>query len=446
MGLAAVTTAVVARLLGATNYGYYTGAMAIVLLALSFEELGFSIVLTREMAQHREDRGNLMRSTVQAQLTWSAVIAIAVAALGLAAGVRPRGDVLIVMAPAIFVSGLSPVRQVFLVTFRVGRLFVVDVLSAIFQTAAMLTVALLGLGLVAIAGASALATCINQLAAARLGWNMVDRAPGTRAQRRRIVRLSVPLGVASVIASVYFTIDLVILNWLVPAADLGHYAAAVKLLTVVVTIPGFIMQAGIPMLATAVGDRGRLSDAAGRLAHWIAATALPLCVGLAVFAKPAIEIAFGHAFLAAVPLLRILMLAGTIALASNVLGIVLSVLAIVRPQLIFNVITLIVNVVGNILLVPRFGVVASAWLTAACEAIVVTYALVTLRNRVYLLKLISPSVPSLFAIACAAGFGLALGGHPVVGIPASGALFVALMVGLRAWPSDLVPSRYRRRP
>ena len=310
MGLAAVTAAVVARVLGATDYGYYAGGMAAFQLALAFNELGFGLVLTREMAQHPTNRGHLLRSTLQVQLAWSFVIAAVLATIGLVTGVRPRGEVMLVMAPAVLLSGFGPVRQVFVVTFQIGRLFIVDMVCSLLQAGAMLTVALLKLGLVAVAAASAAAMCINQLVGSWLGWKLVDRAPATRAQRRRLTRLAVPLGVASVIASLYFTIDQVILTWLVPAVDLGHYAAAVKLLTVVVTIPGFIMQAGIPALAKSVADREELSAVVGRLTHWIAATALPLCVGLLVFAHVAIEVAFGHAFLAAVPLLRVLMLAG----------------------------------------------------------------------------------------------------------------------------------------
>jgi O-antigen/teichoic acid export membrane protein len=443
MGLAALTTAVIARVLGATSFGYYAGGMAAFQLALAFTDLGFSTVLTREMAKDPENRGNLTRSTLHMQLAWSALVAMVLAGVGLATGVRPRGDVMLVMAPAVLLSGLTSVRQVFLITFNIGRLFIVDIFSTILQTAAMLTVALLKYGIVAIAGASAAAIAVNQLAGGWMGRRLVDDGAATGAQRRRIIRLALPLGIASVIASLYFTIDLVILTWLVPAADLGHYAAAVKLLTVVVTVPGFIMQTGIPMLARASASRDEVTEVAGRLAHWIAATALPLCVGLAVFAHPIVQIVFGSAFLASAPLLRILMVAGTLALVSNVLGIVMSSLSIVRPQLIFNLATLAVNVVGNILLVPRYGVAASAWLTAACEAIVVSYGIVALRKRVHLMRLVAPSTRALLAAFAAGAVGIALSGRPLVGVPVSVGVFVTLIVALGAWPEDLTLSTFR---
>jgi O-antigen/teichoic acid export membrane protein len=444
MGLAAVTVAVVARVLGSTNYGYYAGGMAVFQLALAFTDLGFSLVATREMARHPDRRGVLLRSTVQVQLAWSTVVAAALVVIGLLTGARPRGEVILVMAPVVLLSGLASFRQIFLVLYMVGRLFVLDTVTAVVQSVAMVAVALLRYGLVAIAGACAATTCANAFAVTWMGRNLVDRAPGTQAQRRRIVRLAVPLGIASVIASLYFTIDQVLLTWLVPAAQLGYYAAAVKLLTVVVTVPGFIMQAGIPALARAHRDRAEVSDVAGRLAHWIAATAFPLCVGLLVFAGPVVRVVFGPAFAASAPLLRILMLAGTLSLMANVLGIVLSSLSIVRPQLIFNLATLVVNVVGNLLLVPRYGVSASAWLTAACEAIVVSYGIVALRRHVYLRRLIAPSSRSLVAAALAGAVGVALGANPLLAVPVAIAIFVSLVLGLRSWPQDLVPGSMRR--
>ena len=444
MGLAAVTTAVVARMLGSTNYGYYAGGMAAFGLALAFTDVGFGIVVTREAAKHPGERGELLRSTVQVQFAWSAVVAAILAGVGIVTGLGPRGEVMIVMAPALVFSGLASFRQIFLVTYKVGRLFVLDTVCAVLQSAGMIAVAVLKYGLVAIAGASALGISVNQAAGAWMGRRLIDRAAGSRVRRRQIVRLSVPLGIASIIASLYFTVDQVILTWLVPAADLGHYAAAVKLLTVVVTIPGFIMQAGIPALARASGSRSDVSEVAGRLAHWIAATAFPLCVGLAVFARPVVELAFGHGFLAAASLLRVLMLAGTLSLMANVLGIVMSALSIVRPQLYFNLATLAVNVAGNLILVPRYGVAASAWLTAACEAIVVTYAIVALRGHVYLRRFAAPSGRSLLAAMVAGLAGLCLVGKPLPAALISIAVFVALVISLRSWPPELTPAGLRR--
>jgi O-antigen/teichoic acid export membrane protein len=444
MGAGAVTTAVVARILGPTPYGYYVGGLAAFQLALAVCDIGFSLVASREMAQSPEGRADLLRSIVRVSFAWSCVVALGLVVVAFATGVGSRGEVMLALAPGVLMAGLSPARQIFYVTFDMGKLLVVDVVSSFVQAGAMIAVALLNLGIVAIALAACSMYCAVPLVCLWLAKQTVGAGRSTPALRRSLLRMAVPLGIASLIASLYFTIDQVILTWIVSPAQLAHYAAAVKLLTLTVTIPGFIMQAGLPTLARAKTDYDRLSDVTGRLTHWIAATAFPLCVGLLVFAKPAVNIVFGHEFLAAATLLRVLMVAGILSLASNVCGIVLSALAIVRPQLIFNLITLCVNVIGNIVLVPRYGVIASAWLTVGCELIIVSYGVVTLRNRVSLPKVIAPSMTMFIATAAAAALGIALHGSPAIGAPLAIAVFAALVVFLGAWPDDLLPARLRR--
>jgi len=46
-----------------------------------------------------------------------------------------------------------------------------------------------------------------------------------------------------------------------------------------------------------------------------------------------------------------------------------------------NAFALVFNVVGNLLLVPQLGVIASAWLTVATEAIVCIGAILLLRGQ-----------------------------------------------------------------
>ncbi len=444
MGAAAVATAVVARILGPTQYGYYAGGFAAFQLALAFCDIGFSLVASREMAKDPTGRGDLLRAVLQVGFAWSGAVAGGLVITALATGVGSRGEVMLAMAPAVFLAGLSPARQIFYVTFAMGSLFVVDVATSLLQAGAMITVALLKLGILAIAIASCSMYCAVPLLCLLLARRMIGSGQGTSALRRRVLRMAVPLGVASLIASLYFTIDQVILTWLVSPADLAHYAAAVKLLTVAVTIPGFIMLAGMPALSRAATDYSRLTDVAGRLTHWIAATALPLCVALLVFAKPVVSLAFGHEFLPAANLLRVLMLAGILALISNVCGIILSALAIVRPQVIFNALTLCVNVIGNIVLVPRYGVVASAWLTGACELIIVSYGLVTLRKRLSISKALAPSKSMILATVGGAAVGLVLHATPALAIPLAIVVFAVIVMILGAWPDDLLPARIRR--
>jgi O-antigen/teichoic acid export membrane protein len=337
---------------------------------------------------------------------------------------------------------LSSARQVFTVRYLAGPLIKVDISTAALQAVILSALALLGADVVALAAGLSAVTCLNALVVAAMAQRVVQAAESTRRERRRILRMAIPLGIASLLSSMYFTIDQVLLGWLVSSRELGEYAAAVKLLSMVVAVPGFVMAAGIPALARHADDRVALSRFAGMLAHWLAVTALPLSIGLMVFAHPAVELVFGPAYSQSIGLLRILMVAATLSLVSNVLGNVLLSTNVIRVILLYNLASLAVNIV----LAPRFGVTASAWLTAVCELIVITCGAVVLRHRVSYRIVLSRLWRPVLATSLAAAVGLALGAEQAYAITLAIATYVLGTVVLRAWPVELVPNRLRRLP
>ena len=438
--LMAVTAAIVARFLGATNFGLYAGGTAAFNLALGLTDFGFTMVLTREMARRPGDQGRLLRATIQIQVIWSTVIALGLIALALVIG-GTRGDVMLVLSPGLALAGLGASRQIFAVRYRAMPLLIVDLSTAALQAMIMIALAVTHSGVIPIAAVLSANWCVSGVAATLLARRMTDMPTPFRGERVQILRMAVPLGLALVLASLYFTVDQLLLSWLVSPRELGYYAAAVRLLSVVVMVPGYVMAAGIPGLSAQAADSVALSRFAGMLAHWIAVSALPLCVGLAVFARPAVHLVFGSGYAQAAPLLRILLIAGLLSFAANLQGNVLSVLSIVRLQIVFNVISLVVNVVGNIVLVPRYGVAASAWLTGVCEAIVVSYGVVVLSRRLSYPLVLTRVWRPICAVALASVAGLALGAYDPVSMAASTLTFITVMTTLRAWPAELLPER-----
>jgi O-antigen/teichoic acid export membrane protein len=244
-------------------------------------------------------------------------------------------------------------------------------------------------------------------------------------------------------ASAYFTVDLVLLGWLVSEAQLGPYAAAIKVLSLLVLVPGMLMSAALPGVASSVADPQALRALAIRLLHWLAAVGLPACAAAAVFADPLVRVAFGPGYGAAVPLVRILSLAAAVALLTNLLGTLLIARSIVRPLLLLNGAAIVFNVVGNVVLAPRYGTSASAWLTVATELIVCGGALYALRGSLGLGSMVGAGLRPAVAVVGLAATGLALSSWPTFGIPAAIGVFLVLLGTLGAWPVELQPFRRR---
>ena len=438
MVLTATSTAVVARALGVAEFGLLSSALAMYMLALAATDFGFSLVLGRDLAVDAANRGRLLRTAYQVQLAWAALFGLVVAGLGVASGLgETRGQLLVLLAAGVVSSGLGAGRQVFLVLYRTRSLAAIDLTVSSVHVAATIAVVLLGGGPLAVAAVLVVTSTVNSVLVALGAQRLVGIDRPRRGDRSELLRRVLPLGTASFLSSVYLTIDLALLGWLVSADELGTYAAATKVLALLVTLPGLVMAAALPGISSSADDREAMNALAARVWHWLLATGLPLCVGAAVFAGPLVTAAFGPGYEKAVPLVQILCAAAAIALLANVLGTLLVAQGIVRPMLFQNLAVATFNVAGNVVLAPRYGVIASAWLTVATEAMVTISALFLLRGRLQLGALLAVSPRPALSVAGFAAAGLLLASWPAAALPASAGVFFALIYLLRGWPAEL---------
>jgi O-antigen/teichoic acid export membrane protein len=436
--LSAVATAAVARVLGVAVFGQYAAAMGTVTLLLALCDLGFSLVLGRELAMSENHKGQLLRTAVRAETIWSAVVAVVVLGIAFGLGVRTtRGEILLIMIPVVVLSGYSAYRQIFLVMFDVGFLAKVDIASNVLTNGAMIGVALLAHSAVAIAVAYSTGTVGAILVVASVGNRRLERRQAQpMADVWSLARRAFPFGVNSIIASAYFTIDLVLIQFLVSPRPLGNYAAACKFLSIVVTVPGLILSAALPALAMLAQNRADSSALTARLTHWLAVTALPLNVGLCIFARTAVHIAFGASYSEAVPLVRILAGAGAVGCLLNPLGMATVSLALNRQQMFANAIALGFNVSANLVLVPIAGVIASAWLTLATDALAGGITVFILRERMLLRPVVAVLGRPLAASAALAGVGVALASSPALAMIVSAAVYIVTLTVMRGWPIE----------
>src|SRR2546428_10941413 len=73
-GLSALSTAIVARRIGSRDFGQFSSALATVFLLMSASELGFSLLLGRELALQPEQQGPLTPAALQVMGAWAGVL------------------------------------------------------------------------------------------------------------------------------------------------------------------------------------------------------------------------------------------------------------------------------------------------------------------------------------------------------------------------------------
>ena len=180
----------------------------------------------------------------------------------------------------------------------------------------------------------------------------------------QILRFSWPLMLANVSAFFLLKIDQVLLAHFLPQSAIGLYAAAAKLTEVWYFIPSIICSSLLPAVIRARSSdinlfRKRLKN----LYTMLFGLAVLISIPVFFLATPLVSVIFGSAYLAAAPVaaIYILSLVGWFLsyavwnrfIVENRSGLVL----------LASAVPLVLNIILNLLWIPRYGLVGAAWAT-----------------------------------------------------------------------------------
>jgi len=230
----------------------------------------------------------------------------------------------------------------------------------------------LGLALSVAAGLGLARWFSDRLAISALEWPARGQQwfP-SRDHLRLIFRESLPLAVVLVAWSVYFKIDVILLKAFVSDAEIGYYSSAYKILEGLTIFPSILLVAIFPALSRrSVQDEPRARGLLGQAFFLLAPAALLIWFVASRWSPLLIEIVYGSAYAPASPLLNILALA-LLALFPGYLF-TKSLLAYDRNALYagITVAAALLNIGLNLYLIPRLGAAGSAWATVVTESLV----------------------------------------------------------------------------
>lgn len=443
----AVSMAVVARSLSTDDYGELQTAFAVWTIALSVCEFGFGPVLSREFATQPDRRPALLRMARNLQAVLGAAGAVGFAAVAIMLGIGTSGGLIyLAFAPGILCTAFNGGRSLFLSTFDTRNLVRIDIAVAAAQCVATVIVAATTNTPVLIALVTSVSVGANAALVGLAAHRKIGTAHPARSEYRTIVRQVVPVGFSSIVSRLYVSIDIVLLGAMSADAQVAHYAGAVKLVTFLNTLTGLVASAALPGLAALREDREAMVALAGRLTSWLCVTVVPCFVLSAVYAGPLCVTLLGPDFTQSTPLVVILLCAGTVAIVSQILGMVLTTIDVVRPMLYQNLAAVAVNITANVFLIPRYAATASAWITVLTEVIVCAGSALTLSGRFSLRPVLGVVVRPAIAIGIMAVVSVALRHHPWLGVPAGVIAFAVAARLLRCWPAELRPRRFVREP
>lgn len=373
-GVAFLASLLYARVLGPHGYGLYAYVVACTAILAVPAGLGLGKYLVREGARHPESLLAMRAWADRRVLVTGLASGILLAAAALIPQAGEARWLFVLAAPLPLLANLAATRQSLLqaggwiVHSQWPRLVLVPSLTLLALFAWWLwrgTLRPMDL-VIATVGGGCLTLAINSL---QLRNATPLTAPATPPGMR--LRDAIPFMWLGGLYLLVSRTDLLMLGALRGAEEAGTYAVAMRAAEMILLV-------GIAANTTAAPRFSRLHDAGDQrgierlltsMGRRVLVLTVPLALVLVLFAEDLLSWLYGAPYAAGAMPLRILGLAQLFVVAGGSIGTLLNMTGNERSHMHAVVLALVVNVVLNLLLIPRFG--ASGAAAATCSSLIV---------------------------------------------------------------------------
>lgn len=379
-----------ARFLGVQSVGTYTFALAFTTIFSVFGDLGLQPVLVREIARSKDQAGAYLRTALGIKIVLALVAYGVVLAVAQIMGYPALKFELIAIAGAVMV--LDTFHLIFYAVLR-------GLQNLRYEAVGMVVgqgIALAGAGV-----AFALDLPLHAfLMALGLGsmWNValaifVLRRQGIGLMPRidrqifsTFVRAAIPFALAGIFVKVYSYIDTVMLGHLRGDLEVGWYSVPYKITYAFQFLPIALSAAVYPALSnTWALDRARARWIFDRALLYAILLSLPIAIGIAVLAPEIVLTLYGTDFTNSIAPLKISIFGLIFIFLYFPVGALLNATGRQTVNTAFMGLTMLANIVLNLVLIPRYGAVG------ASIAAVSTNAFLWLATMLWALRVLTPS-------------------------------------------------------
>lgn len=361
-----------AGILGVSEFGLYTLALAYFSIISSIADFGFNRFLIREVAKDRSKAVQLLWNIIILRLTLTSVL-FAIFAITLYSF-----DPMKMRVSLILLATLSILPQAIALT--VDAIFVANQklqISAIALFVASLAAALAGYILVG-KGFGTMGA-VNALILGQVIYAIVLLIFLLKYERlvfskinlgllKEAIYGSLPYGLLGILGLLYFRIDTILLSYIKGSFETGIYGAAYKFLESITFIPSAFSLALFPILS-------KLHDANIQDVRKLYFKSLKVMAGLGIvvflayiLVLPKVISIFLPNYLSSIAAIQILALSIPFMFAQGVtVSVLLSTDKYLKQVILLSIITLVFNVVANLVFIPLFGFIGASWITVLSE-------------------------------------------------------------------------------
>jgi O-antigen/teichoic acid export membrane protein len=364
--LAFIYFSLIARFLGVEDTGKYVFALTFTTLFAIFIDLGLGPVLTREIAKAK-NRTELYLSNILALKIPLAVVTYVLVVSMINILAYPP-----ITRSLVYISGIIMFLDSFSLTFwavlRGHQRLKYESLGVIGLQ--LITVSLgslvliFKLGLLALISALLIGSLFNLVLALIMVVKKlkISIIPHYEPEVLKLLfRIGVPFALAGIFSRIYTSLDTVLLSTLAGDAAVGWYSIPIKITLALQFLPMAFMAALFPAMSEYfVSNKEKLAKTFEKAMHYLMIISLPMAAGIIVLAEPIILRVYTAEYLNSILPLRILMVSLFFLFINFPVGYLLNACNKQVTNTVNMGITVLVSVVLNIILIPRFSYIGAA--------------------------------------------------------------------------------------
>lgn len=377
MGIGVIVVIWIARYLGPEQFGIYNYAIAFVALFTAFSTLGLEHIVIREIVRHPDKKDEILGTAFFLKLTASLVTVVIISLIIFL--LRPDDSLTRIMV--IIIAGAMIFQSFDIIDFWFQSQ-VQSKYTVLAKNTAFLFIAGVHIGLI-LSGAPLIAFAwarLGEIFLFAIGLLFFYYYTGSairqlRIRRERAINLlrdSWPLILSGIMIMLYMRIDQVMLGEIIGDESVGIYSAAVRLTEVWYFIPMAILISVFPtIIETKKQDEKLYYRRLQRLYTLFTWMAITIAVIIMFLAKPVINLLYGADFSAASSVLVISIWAGVFVFQGLARGKWFIAENLQKYSYWFTGSGVIINIILNIILIPKYEAMGAAVATLLTQFIVV---------------------------------------------------------------------------
>lgn len=363
----------VARYLGPSDYGLMNYVVSFVAIFTTISIFGLDNIEIREIAKPENDKNEILGTAFRLRLIFAFIAFVSIIVALFFSGADYYTSILIIIySTSVILSTLNLIRNYFTAIVNNKYIVITEILrcfvGALIKVVLLLIKAPLIFFIIALAFdfflvAGGYVATYNKLVGSIKEWTF------NKEKAKYLIRESFPLLLSGAAVIIYQRIDQVILKGLLNNEAVGYFSVAAKFSEFILFVPLIISQTVSPILVGYYSSNKDVYKVKSQqfmdITVW-ASVALSFIVSLLSY--PLIRYTFGVQYLAAVPVLQVMSFKVIGMALSNSCGQLIVIEGIQKWAVIRNLIGCVICVVSNYLLIPKFGVVGSAYATLVTVA------------------------------------------------------------------------------